>query len=43
MAEEIRVNMEAAAGRGPQRWSQEESLSDEGKAPMAELPGGWRT
>ncbi|MDD4268655.1 MAG: hypothetical protein PHO07_15225 [Pirellulales bacterium] len=42
MAEEIQTNMEKWLPDTPdrERWSQEESLSDEGKeAPMAELPG----
>ncbi len=42
MAEEIKTNMEKWLPDEPdrERWSQEESLTDEGKeAPMAELPG----
>ena len=42
MAEEIKTNLEKWLPDTPdrERWSQEESLSDEGKeAPMAELPG----
>ena len=42
MAEEIQTNIEKWLPDTPdrQRWSQEESLTDEGKeAPMAELPG----
>ncbi len=42
MAEEIQTNMEKWLPDEPdrERWSQEESLTDEGKeAPMAELPG----
>ena len=42
MAEEIQTNMEKWLPDTPdrERWSQEESLTDEGKeAPMAELPG----
>ncbi|NLS91668.1 MAG: hypothetical protein GXX96_05750 [Planctomycetaceae bacterium] len=42
MAEEIKTNMEKWLPDTPdrERWSQEESLTDEGKeAPMAELPG----
>ena len=42
MAEEIQTNLEKWLPDEPdrERWSQEESLSDEGKeAPMAELPG----